>query len=96
VGDRASAGDPTRASDLPLSPAPAPLPGPSDDGQPALPSGSGQGSQGAGASGAAGGAVVADATRASQLPALTTTAGSPDGDDDLPSSPVHDTDSSPD
>lgn len=84
---------------VPLAPTPGPAPRPAGDdyGTPALPSSTGGGANGqASGGGAAGGAVALDATRASQLPGLAVSAGSADGDDDLPSTPAYDTDSSPD
>lgn len=81
----------------PLAPAPAHSPSGDDHGAPALPSTTGGSANGqASGGGAAGGAVALDATRASQLPGLAVSAGSADGDDDLPSTPAYDTDSSPD
>jgi hypothetical protein len=89
----------TDATAVPLAPTPGPTPRPAGDdhGTPALPSSTGGGANGqASGGGAAGGAVALDATRASQLPGLAVSAGSADGDDDLPSTPAYDTDSSPD
>ncbi|KPG77962.1 hypothetical protein [Frigoribacterium sp. RIT-PI-h] len=89
----------TDATSVPLAPIPGPTPRPAGDdhGTPALPSSTGGGANGqASGGGAAGGAVALDATRASQLPGLAVSAGSADGDDDLPSTPAYDTDSSPD
>ncbi|KQO45262.1 MULTISPECIES: hypothetical protein [unclassified Frigoribacterium] len=96
------AAGPASASDattVPLAPTPGPTPRPAGDdhGTPALPSSTGGSANGqASGGGAAGGAVALDATRASQLPGLAVSAGSADGDDDLPSTPAYDTDSSPD
>jgi len=84
---------------VPLAPTQGPTPRPAGDdhGSPALPSSTGGSANGqASGGGAAGGAVALDATRASQLPGLAVSAGSADGDDDLPSTPAYDTDSSPD
>ncbi|MBD8540264.1 hypothetical protein [Frigoribacterium sp. CFBP 8751] len=84
---------------VPLAPTQGPTPRPAGDdhGSPALPSSTGGSANGqATGGGAAGGAVALDATRASQLPGLAVSAGSADGDDDLPSTPAYDTDSSPD
>ncbi len=87
----------TTSAPLAPTPGPAPLPAGDDHGTPALPSGSGGSANGqASGGGAAGGAVALDATRASLLPGLAVSAGSADGDDDLPSTPAYDTDSSPD
>ncbi|MBF4602236.1 hypothetical protein ITJ55_15625 [Frigoribacterium sp. VKM Ac-1396] len=99
--DRIASGS-TRVTDsttAPLAPAPGPAHSPSGDdhGAPALPSTTGGSANGqASGGGATGGAVAIDATRASQLPGLAVSAGSADGDDDLPSTPAYDTDSSPD
>jgi hypothetical protein len=84
---------------IPVAPLPADDRSPlGDDGLPGLPSGAsgsaGSGSAGAGSGSA--GAVVGDAARPSALPGLAVSAGSADGDDDLPSTPTYDTDSSPD
>jgi len=87
----------TTSAPLAPTPGPAPLPAGDDHGTPALPSGTGGSANGqASGGGAAGGAVALDATRASLLPGLAVSAGSADGDDDLPSTPAYDTDSSPD
>lgn len=89
----------TSSTTAPLAPAPGPAHSPSGDdhGAPALPSTTGGSASGqASGGGATGGAVALDATRASQLPGLAVSAGSADGDDDLPSTPAYDTDSSPD
>lgn len=81
----------------PLSPIPADHT-PLDDGVPALPSSSTgtTGNSAAGAGAGSSGVLVGDTARPSSLPGLAVSAGSADGDDDLPSTPTFDTDSSPD
>jgi len=97
AGGPASAVAADGSTSAPVAPTPAPVPPGDDHGAPALPSSTGGSANGqASGGGATGGAVAIDATRASQLPGLAVSAGSADGDDDLPSTPAYDTDSSPD